>query len=108
MRIRRTHKDLANLLYYIRKEFEVLIRFSNKEDPETTPTEIKDCLQSLLQMKKLNRKINMLHRFLEISFLNFNSIDETIMKQLSISKKSGKKKMKTFIQEVMTCFELAK
>ena len=99
---------MTNLLYYIRKEFEEPIRFSNKEDPETTPAEIKDSLQSLLQKKKLNRKINMLHKFLEISFLNFNSIEETIMKQLSISKKSGKKKMKTFIQEVMTCFEFPK
>lgn len=104
-RIRRTYKDLLNLLHYIRKEFEILLRAPAKEDPETASAEIYNTLMTLLQMRKLNTKINMLHRFLEISFLSFSPIEEAVMKQLTVSKKSGKKKMKTFMQEVMTCFE---
>ena len=56
-------------------------------------------------MPKLNFKINTLHKFLEISFINFYMTDESIIKQVSIMKKSGKKTMKTLIQEIMTCFE---
>jgi hypothetical protein len=82
-----------------------MVKLSSKEDPEKAAEEIKKTILGLLNMKRLNTKINMLHKFLEISFLNFSPIEENIMKQLSVSKKSGKKKMKTFIQEVMTCFE---
>ena len=67
--------------------------------------QLADFLNKVLKKDEYNKKINLIHYFVEMSFLNFSNVEETAIKQISVSKKSGQKKMKTLVQEILTCFE---
>lgn len=67
--------------------------------------QLAEVLRSYLRREQFNKKFHLLHYFLELSFINFSNVEETAVKQISVSKKSGQKKMKTLVQELMTCFE---
>ena len=62
-------------------------------------------LLKMLRKEEYNTKMNFIHYFVELSFINFSNVEESPVKQISVSKKSGQKKTKTLIQELMTCFE---
>ena len=75
---------------------------------ETDPMvaqQLAEFLRKILSKAEYNAKINLVHYFIEFSFINFQSVEECAVKQIMIAKKSGQKKMKTLVQEIMTCFE---
>ncbi len=53
-------------------------------------------------MDKLNRKIMIFHKFLEISMQNFANLDEDIIKQLIIEKKGGKNQNKKWFKSLFS------
>ena len=106
--IRRTHKDFANLINYLSKEFKKIINPPPAETDSMIGHQLAENLRGLLRREEFNRKIHLLHYFLELSFINFSNVQETAVKQILVSKKSGQKKMKTLVQEIMTCFECPK
>ena len=103
--IRRTHKDFANLVSYLSKEFKKILNPPPVETDQMIGQQLAELLRGLLRREEFNRKLHLLHYFLELSFINFSNVQETAVKQISVSKKSGQKKMKTLVQEIMTCFE---
>ena len=64
-----------------------------------------DFLKKILNKSEYNKKMNLIHYFIELSFINYANVEESAVKQIMIAKKSGQKKMKTIAQEIMTCFE---
>ena len=62
-------------------------------------------IKRLLSREDLNKKITNLHKFLEISMMTFSSIDEPIVKQINLSKKSGQKKTKTIWRKLTSFLE---
>ena len=71
---------------------------SNLDKNNFSPFEFKNIVQNLLLNPKLNDDFNVLHTFLEMSFLSFSPIEENIVKQVNVYKKSGKKKIKNIKQ----------
>lgn len=105
MSVRRSHKDFCNLVGYLEKEFKkILPRPPGEEDP-LVGQQLAELVTGYLGKEEFNRKFHLLHYFLEMSFINFSNVEESPVKQISVSKKSGQKKMKTLVQELMTCFE---
>lgn len=66
-----------------------------KEDNETAVS-ICHFVTRILQITPIHTKINGFHHFLEISFLTFLKSEDEIVKQLWFSKRSGRKKQKSY------------
>lgn len=107
-RIRRTYKDFLNLVNYISKEFQIVMKPLPPESDNMIYQQLEDFLKKILRKDEYNKKLNLIHYFLEISFITFLNVEECAVKQISVAKKSGQKKMKTLAQELMTCFEYFK
>lgn len=107
-RIRRTHKDFINLANYISNEFQIVLKPLPLEEENMIYQQLADFLKKILNKEEYNKKLNLIHYFIEFSFINMSNVEESTVKQISVAKKSGQKKMKTLIQEIMTCFEFFK
>lgn len=48
-------------------------------------------IKYILTNPELNKKISIIHNFFEISMLNFMDSDEVFYKQITLSKRNGRK-----------------
>ena len=73
IRLRRTYKDFKNLGIYISKDLRIKADGIEELGPEgtTTPAEIQKLILNVLHNPDLNTKLNSVHKFFEISMLNF-------------------------------------
>ena len=101
-RIRRTFQDFSNLLDLIRNDYDLKINKPLDEDPRFIGDDYKRIINIILSDEYLNRKISIIHRFFEISLLNFSNMEENIIKQMGIPKKSGRKKSKKFWRTIFS------
>lgn len=90
---------------YLEKEFKKILHKPPLETDLLIGQQLAELVSSYLGKDEFNKKFHLLHYFLEMSFINFSNVEESPVKQISVSKKSGQKKMKTLVQELMTCFE---
>lgn len=87
------------------KDFGLIDSGLSSDDSAVSPKEIEIFIKRLFSIRELNKKINAMHKFFEISMISFNTIEEPIVKQLNASKKSGLKKNKTLLRRVTSFLE---
>lgn len=87
------------------REFGYIDRSNAAEDSAYVTKELEEYIRKLFSVPELNQKINVMHKFFEISMISFNTIEEPIVKQLNASKKSGLKKNKTFLRKMTSFLE---
>ncbi len=75
------------------------------EECQETHMELERLINQIFRNPILNKKINMIHKFFEVSMMNFINGEESIIKQLMICKKSGKKKKKSIFRKLMRMFD---
>lgn len=104
-KIRRTLKDFNNLLDLIYDDYEIKFKKTKSEDNKIIGEDIKKGIEKILNEPVINRKISTIHRFFEISLFNFAGMEENIVKQVALPKKSGGKKKKKIWRKFLTCFD---
>ena len=104
-KIRRTLKDFNNLVDMIDDDYQIKFKKSKSEDHNVIGEDVKKTIEKILKEPIINRKISTIHRFFEISLFNFANMEENIVKQVVLPKKSGGKKKKQIWRKFLTCFD---
>lgn len=89
----------------LEKDYGFIDNNFSTEDSTCTPKELEEFIRKLFSIRELNKKVNAMHKFFEISMVSFNTIEEPIVKQLNASKKSGLKKNKTLLRRITSFLE---
>ena len=78
----------------IKEENQIKIKKLENDEPRFLGEKLKRTIERIFHESSVNEKISTVHRFFEISMLNFSNLEEKIIKQIILPKKSGGKKQK--------------